>query len=79
MRASVGMIRLPLLDPGLNPVYVGLHLRRAVAGELNHDFLIKRFTRLLQQHLHNLRIYVLLKLGLCVISAYLLSAGQCND
>lgn len=72
------MVRLPLLDPGFDPVYVGLHLRRAVAGELNHDFLIKRFTRLLQQHLHNLRIHVLLKLGLCVISSHLFVSGLMN-
>lgn len=65
---TVGVVLLPLLDPGLDAVNVGLHLVRVVAPELDDDLLAVRVPRLLQQHLHDLAVEVLLQLGLGVVS-----------
>lgn len=63
------IVLLPLLDPSLDTVNVGFHLIGLVARQLNDNLAVKGVTRLLQQHFHNLRVEVLLQLGLGIISA----------
>lgn len=50
----------PLRNPGFYPRNVAIHLLARVARQLNHDLLVVRVARLLQQHLHDLRVEVLL-------------------
>lgn len=69
---TFGMVLLPLLDPGLDAVNVGLHLVRVVALELHHNLLAVRVPRLLQEHLHDLAVEVLLQLGLGVVSIWII-------
>ena len=63
---ALGVVLSPLRDPLLDPVHVAVHLVGRVALELHDHLLVVRVARLLEQDLHDLRVQVLLQLGLGV-------------
>ena len=75
---TLGIVFLPLLKPGLDTVEVALHLVRGIASKLDHHLWCVRIPRLLQQHLHDLRVQVLLQLRLGVFPWGGVSAGKLN-
>ena len=68
---SLRMVVLPAFYPRGDTLDVGLHVVGGVAAELNHDLLIVPIPRLLQHHLHDLRVEVFLQLILGVIPTLL--------
>ena len=62
------IILLPLLDPCLDAVNIAVHLVRRVALELDDDVLVVGLARLLEEHVHDFRVEVLLQLHLGVFS-----------
>lgn len=64
------MIPLPMFDPCRNPLNVLLNLIRLVAPQLDHNLLLVRVPRLLEQDLHYLHVQVFLQLRLAVASCF---------
>jgi hypothetical protein len=56
------MVLLPPLHPLSHPLHICIQILDPVALQLHHNLGIVRIPRLLQQHLHNLRIHVFLNL-----------------
>lgn len=67
-RSSKSIVLLPLRQPLLDPVDIGLHLVGVGALELDDNLLVVRVPRLLDEHVHDLRVYVFLELDLGVFS-----------
>jgi hypothetical protein len=60
------MVLLPVLNPLLNPLQIPLHVIRTITPQLLHNLLLVRLARLIQQHLHNLTVHVLIQLLILV-------------
>lgn len=60
------MILLPILNPLLNPLQIPLHIIRTITPQLLHNLLLIRLARLIQQHLHDLTVHILIQLLILV-------------